>query len=83
MRRRLFYLSVACYVALLSHQPIVSAGSAVSVPPEARDTAVAAIAAAQDILDKKQEMLYRNEAELHAQKTKTEWLTYSLSLNWL
>lgn len=72
MRRRLSYLSIVCYLAVLSQPSTALAGSAVSVPPEARDTAAGAVAAAQDILDKEQAARDRSEAIMYAQKAEQE-----------
>lgn len=72
MRRRLSYLSIVCYLAVLSQPSAALASSAVSVPPEARDTAAMAVAAAQDILDKEQAARERAEAIMYAQKAEQE-----------
>lgn len=72
MRCRLSYLSIVCYLTVLSQPSPVWAGSAVSVPLEARDTAATAVAAAQDVLDKQQEEQARAEAVMYAQKAETE-----------
>lgn len=72
MHRRLSYLSIVCYLAALSQPSTALAGSAVSVPPEARDTAAGAVAAAQDILDKEQAARDRSEAIMYAQKAEQE-----------
>lgn len=72
MCRRLSYLGVVCYLAVLSQPSTALAGSAVSVPPEARETAAGAVAAAQDILDREQAARERAEAIMYAQKAEQE-----------
>lgn len=72
MRRHVFSLCMIGLLAWFVLQPVALAGSAISVPPEARETAAAAIVAAQDVLDKEQEALYRAEAERYARKAEIE-----------
>ena len=59
MQRRLPYIGVLCCLPLLVQPQLVQAGSAVTVPVAARDTAAQAKADAQDVLDKEEEKRYR------------------------
>jgi len=73
MRRRyLACLSTLCYISFVSQPLTALASSAISVPPEARDTAATAIAAAQNILYEEEAAVYRANAEQYAQKADIE-----------
>lgn len=72
MRRSLSYLGIVCYLTVLSQSSAAWAGSASSIPLEVRNTAAAAVAAAQDVLDKQQDAQARTEAVMYAQKAETE-----------
>lgn len=72
MQRHLQCLNVFICLAILSQQPTALAGSAISVLPEARDTANAAIAAANNVSEQQEEEQYRLEAESYAQKAEAE-----------
>lgn len=75
MQRRLPYIGVLCCLPLLVQPQLVQAGSAVTVPVAARDTAAQAKADAQDVLDKEEEKRYRENAALEAKRAAEEAAT--------
>lgn len=81
MHRRLSYVSMVCFLAVMSQPLAVLAGSAVSIPPEARDTAAGAAAAAQDILYKEQAARERDEAAMYARNAESELMEAELNVN--
>lgn len=72
MQRHLQCLNVLICLAILSQQPTALAGSAISVPPEARDVANAALAAAQNALEQQGADKDRSAAQSNAQKAEAE-----------
>ncbi|MPM28259.1 hypothetical protein SDC9_74779 [bioreactor metagenome] len=72
MRCFLTRLILICCLAFMSQWSVTLAGSAISVPGEAREAAQELIAAEQELKDKEQQELYRFEAEMYAEKAKNE-----------
>lgn len=72
MQRSLSYASILCCLLLAVEAAPVGAASAVSVPPEARDTAAGAAAAAQEVLDQAEAARAKDEAVFYVQKAAAE-----------
>ena len=80
MRRHLTYLQLACCLAALAQQPAALAGSATSVPPEARDTSNGAISAAQNVVYEQEAANYLAEARHYAQTAAAQEAEYEQQL---